>query len=108
MSIRSSNIAFADNGSRLDAGRELEAQKLIISRMLNRITEVELTTNALLAFKPMLGDCGFSRSLKCLLTIKYKLKCQTKTNQWRIIVPKFTQQQITVFLKVLMETEQRI
>jgi hypothetical protein len=27
--------------------------------MLNRITKVELTTNALLAFKPMLGDVAF-------------------------------------------------
>jgi hypothetical protein len=50
---------IAYNGSRLDAGRELEVQKLSISRMLNRTTKVEFITNALLAFKPMLGDCGF-------------------------------------------------
>jgi hypothetical protein len=48
------SAGITTNGSRLDAGRELEVQKLSISRMLNRITKAELTTNALLAFKPML------------------------------------------------------
>ena len=51
--------AFSSIGAnvfRLDAGRELEVQKLSISRMLNRITKAEYSTNALLAFKPMLGD----------------------------------------------------
>ena len=52
-------LKLAVNVIRLDAGRELEVQKLSISRMLNRITKVELTTNALLAFKPMLGDVAF-------------------------------------------------
>jgi len=55
-----SSFGIAPNGSRLDAGREFEKQKLSISRMLNRITKVELTTNALLAFKPMLADVLFS------------------------------------------------
>jgi hypothetical protein len=49
----------AGNGFRLDAGRELEVQMLSISRMLNRITKAEFITNALLAFKPMLGDVAF-------------------------------------------------
>jgi hypothetical protein len=47
------------NVIRLDAGRELEVQKLSISRMLNRTTKVEFITNTLLAFKPMLGDAFF-------------------------------------------------
>jgi hypothetical protein len=47
------------NVFRLDAGRELEVQKLSISRMLNRTTKAEFITNALLAFKPMLGDVAF-------------------------------------------------
>ena len=44
----------ATNGLGLDAGRELEVQKVSISRMLNRITKAELSTKALLAFKPLL------------------------------------------------------
>lgn len=60
--------SIAANGSRLDAGRELEIQKLNISRMFNRITKAEFITNALLAFKPMLGD-AFIRSI---LNVKNK------------------------------------
>lgn len=52
--IGSGTLKMAGNVFRLDAGRELEEKKLSISRMLNRITKAELTTNALLAFKPML------------------------------------------------------
>lgn len=56
--ISFSKVAY--NVFRLDAGRELEVQKLSISRMLNRITKAEYSTNALLAFKPMLADVLFS------------------------------------------------
>lgn len=54
------DVAISANVSRLDAGREIEAQKLSISRMPNRITKSEYSTNALLAFKPMLADVLFS------------------------------------------------
>ena len=47
--------SIAHNVLGLDAGRELEAQKLSISRMLNRITKAEYSTKALLAFKPLLS-----------------------------------------------------
>jgi hypothetical protein len=47
-------IAITHNVWWLDAGRELEVQKLSISRMLNRITKAQYSTNTLLAFKPML------------------------------------------------------
>jgi hypothetical protein len=58
-SIGNGQQGISYNDFRLDAGRELEVQKLSISRMLNRITKVEYSTNALLAFKPMLGDVAF-------------------------------------------------
>jgi len=53
--LNRSRLNMAYNGLRLDAGRELEVQKLSISKMFNRITKAEFITNALLAFKPMLG-----------------------------------------------------
>lgn len=53
------SVEISPNVIRLDAGGELEAQKLSISRMLNRITKAEYSTNALLAFKPMLGFRSF-------------------------------------------------
>lgn len=54
--VSAMSFKVAANVSRLDAGREIEVQKLSISRMLNNSPKVEFITNALLAFKPMLGD----------------------------------------------------
>ena len=49
-----SGFLMAYNGFGLDAGREIEAQKFNLPQLPNSIPKVEDSTEALLAFKPLL------------------------------------------------------
>lgn len=66
-----------------------------MSRMLNRTIKAELTTNALLAFKPMLGTVLFWKS-NFLLKNKYKMQEFNLEHQYQLYLQRMALSESTM------------